>query len=401
LTVAAGTTMTTQVSWPAILAGQPATVFAIAIRPRGGSWRSDNGHAGLARVEPHSYNRAMPLFDLTSGALEQLDPTTFAAEGILERRDLQAAIKGNISLLGDDLLVVAEEFGSFQDAHRRIDLLCVDRAGHLVVVELKRTNDGGHMELQALRYAAMVSAFTFDDLLEAFESFLIHEGQDGSEARAKLTEWLDDGEEAELGREVRIILASADFGREITTTALWLNEVYDTDIRCVKIAPYNVAGRLLLSVEQIIPLPEAEEYTVRLRRQTVATRAARRAGQDWTRYIVITSEGSSEPLFKRRAILAMVHAIHDSGVKAAEIFDVLGTRKFRPVDGTLKGEELRESFKSAYPEQELRRWFIEDPLYEGDRTWVVSNQWGLNTVPSLEALVTLAPTAGISFEAAS
>ena len=77
-------------------------------------------------------------------------------------------------------MVVAEEFGAFQDAHRRIDLLCVDREAQLVVVELKRTNDGGHMELQALRYAAMVSALTFEDLVEAFEAYLSREGKDSS-----------------------------------------------------------------------------------------------------------------------------------------------------------------------------------------------------------------------------
>jgi len=31
-----------------------------------------------------------------------------------------------------------------------------------VAIELKRTEDGGHMELQSTRYAAMVSTMTFD-----------------------------------------------------------------------------------------------------------------------------------------------------------------------------------------------------------------------------------------------
>ena len=80
---------------------------------------------------------------MSDGTLHFIEPTTFAAERVLERDDLQAAIKNNIGLLGDDLLVVAEEFGDFTDAHRRIDLLCIDREARPVVVELKRTTDGG------------------------------------------------------------------------------------------------------------------------------------------------------------------------------------------------------------------------------------------------------------------
>src|SRR6476620_1912912 len=97
------------------------------------------------------------LYDMTDGSLSKVAGTTFKEEKILERTHLQAAVRDHIEVLGDDLLVVAEEFGEFEDTHRRIDLLCVDRSARLVVVELKRTEDGGHMELQVLRYAAMVS----------------------------------------------------------------------------------------------------------------------------------------------------------------------------------------------------------------------------------------------------
>ena len=37
---------------------------------------------------------------------------------------------------------------------------------------LKRTSDGGHMGLQAIRYAAMVSAITFERAVQIHSTFL-------------------------------------------------------------------------------------------------------------------------------------------------------------------------------------------------------------------------------------
>lgn len=95
-----------------------------------------------------------------------------AAQHVLERADLQRALRSHIDVIGESLLVVAEDFGDFEDIRRRIDLLCVDKDGQFVVIELRRTEDGGHMELQALRYAAMVSTITFEQLADTYERHL-------------------------------------------------------------------------------------------------------------------------------------------------------------------------------------------------------------------------------------
>lgn len=108
----------------------------------------------------------MPIYHVNQKELKAVAETTFGAEGILERKDLQRMLREQISVLDERLMVVAEEFGDWIDSARRIDLLCLDADANLVVVELKRTEDGGHMELQALRYAAMVSAMTFEQLVD-------------------------------------------------------------------------------------------------------------------------------------------------------------------------------------------------------------------------------------------
>lgn len=348
----------------------------------------------------------MPLFEMTTDQLIEVPSTTFAAEQILERADLQRLLRAKLDMIVDDVLVVSEEFGAFAEARRRIDLLGVDRAGHVVVVELKRTTDGGHLELQALRYAAMVSVMTFDDLVEQYERYLARVEPDAvEEARTRLAEFLEDagGEEALLSREVRVVLVAAGFDREITTTVLWLNDVYGLDVRCVRLTPYKVGSRLLLDVQQVIPLPEASQLTVQLRRRQTQARAAGADTRDWTPYEIITPAGRTEPLRKRRAVLTMVTALHQAGVAAADLATVIPRSRFLPVDGTLAGEQLAEAFISAYPgsNKRLGRWFIDSPLHDDGKTWVLSKMWGTNTEPILDRLLTLAPTDGYNYAASA
>ncbi|MCC6165005.1 MAG: hypothetical protein IT182_16790 [Acidobacteria bacterium] len=112
----------------------------------------------------------MALFEISTDRIQRLETTRFAAAGLKERSDLQRLLRSQIDVITDDVLIIAEEFGDWEDSRRRIDLLGVARNGSLVVIELKRTEDGGHMELQAVRYAAMISKMTFEKAVEAYTS---------------------------------------------------------------------------------------------------------------------------------------------------------------------------------------------------------------------------------------
>lgn len=343
----------------------------------------------------------MALFEMAGETLAPVPATDFAAEGIWERRDLQRVLRNNIDAIDDTLLVVAEEFGDFEGSGRRIDLLCVDREARLVVVELKRTSDGGHMELQALRYAAMVSAMTFDQLAEIFHRHLARTAPDNAEhARRALAEWLDEagGEDAVLSGEVRIVLIAAGFGTEITTTVLWLNEVYNLDITCVRVVPHRVAGRLLLDVSQLIPLPEAEEFTVKLRRRDQAVRTSG-DGRDWTQYVITSPDGESDPLRKRRAVLEMAVALHRAGVSGKDLAGAIPSARFLCVEGRHDGDELVEALAQKYSKfrANIARWFVDQPLHDTDTTWVLSKMWGRQTERALENLLALAPTDEFSY----
>lgn len=208
----------------------------------------------------------MAIYQITKDKLAPLTETKFGAEGLYERKDLQRLLRQRIDVLGGDLLVVAEEFGEWDDSNRRIDLLCLDKQANLVVVELKRTDDGGHMDLQAIRYAAMVSPMTFADMVETLARSKGLSNPDTEAAKKEVLEFLGwtEPDEDQFGGDTRIILASADFSKELTTAVMWLNE-RGLDIRCVRLKPYRMAsGEVLLDVQQIVPLPEAEEFQTQI-----------------------------------------------------------------------------------------------------------------------------------------
>ena len=114
----------------------------------------------------------MAIFKISANQLEPVAETSFSAEKIMERRDLQRLLRSQIEIISPNTLVIAEELGEFEGVRRRIDLLGVDKEANLVVIELKRTEDGGHMELQAIRYAAMVSAMTFGKAVDIYNKYL-------------------------------------------------------------------------------------------------------------------------------------------------------------------------------------------------------------------------------------
>lgn len=187
----------------------------------------------------------MAIYSFNNNLLEKVETTTFNNEGILERQHLQGAIKHQIDVIAPNCLVISEEFSEWSGSQRRIDLLAIDKEGNLVVIELKRTETGEHMDLQALRYAAMVSTLTFSRATEIYQKYLLLVG-DENNAENKLLDFLgwEEPQEDDFALDVRIILVSANFSKELTTSVMWLNE-RNLDIRCVRLIPYKFQEQIL------------------------------------------------------------------------------------------------------------------------------------------------------------
>lgn len=219
----------------------------------------------------------MAIYELTKDSFKPLLKTTYGENSFAERGDLQRLLRDNIEVVCPNTLVISEEFSDWDDSRRRIDLLGIDKDANLVVMELKRTEDGGHMELQAIRYAAMVANMTFKKAVEVYGVYLEkHQKGRRDEAKEKLHAFLDREETSDepFGEDVRIVLISAEFSKELTTSVMWLND-RELDIRCIKMVPYQDADRVLVDVQQVLPLPEAMDYRVKIKEKDSEERKAR------------------------------------------------------------------------------------------------------------------------------
>ena len=263
----------------------------------------------------------MSIYKMTGNreGLEEVAPTSFGQEGVLERSDLQRLLRDKSEVLEKGLLVISEEFGNWEDSKRRIDLLALDSDGRLVVIELKRGETGEHMDLQAIRYAAMVANMTFQQTIDTFQSYL--EGRAAAvggddvvpdEAESQIREHLrsaDDGSKAIQSETPRIILVSEGFSKELTTCVLWLNDSWlsatGIDIKCVQLQLHRNGNELLLETRTLIPLPEASDYKERIAERQREERVQKAGKAQWlsdfnvfNEYIG-KAEAAHQPLLRR------------------------------------------------------------------------------------------------------
>ena len=206
-------------------------------------------------------------------------------------------------------------------------------------------------------------------------------------------------------QEVKIVLASAEFSKELTTSVMWLNE-NGLDIRCFRLKPYRDAGSVYLDVQQVIPLPEAEEYQVRIRDKSRKEKESRKGSRNLTKYTIILGNSVLEGLPKARAIFAMVKYLCDSGVEPEEIQSIITWKRNRLFAG-FEGNLDIETFETVLTERQISngkkpqpwRYFIGEGelIYSKGKTYAFDKMWGQRTAEAMDLLVKKYKAKGISY----
>ena len=177
-----------------------------------------------------------------------ISPTTFVHLGLWERKDLEQWVISTPEIVGSDLRVITSEYDRFDKTAERLDVLGLvkveDGLGRLVVIELKRHGQSTTVDLQAIKYAAYLSAASFEDVCQMYSD---HQKQALDDVVAELGDWLAgaDGEPPTIDDTPRILLLASDFRPEVTTTVLWLIDNFGLDVVCVRLQPYEIGEHLL------------------------------------------------------------------------------------------------------------------------------------------------------------
>jgi len=207
----------------------------------------------------------MFLIDNLKNRVSRIQQHKFSDLGIKERENLQEWIANDPVFFGEELLIIQKEFDGFDDTRERLDLLALDKFGDIVIIENKLDDSGRDVTWQVLKYASYCASLSKIQIRNIYQQYLDMYFP-GENAEIRIAEFFDanDFTEVEMNKSQRIIMVSGNFRKEVTSTVLWLLNNYKLKIQCFKVIPLRLDDKLFLNLEQIIPVKEVEEYTIRM-----------------------------------------------------------------------------------------------------------------------------------------
>ena len=204
-----------------------------------------------------------------SKILQSVKEVDFSDFGFKERFDIQEWIESTPEVLGEELLIIAKEKSYFEGTRERPDLIALDKAGNVVVIELKRDDSGENTEWQAIKYASYWSKFTVNDIIEVFADYLKRRDKASGEsdediASQGILEFINEDILDNINVKQRIFLVSHRFAKEVTSAVNWLIDSYRMSIKCIQLIPYYDSDKEshYLQSNEILPVTDVEDIII-------------------------------------------------------------------------------------------------------------------------------------------
>ena len=333
------------------------------------------------------------LFTVAGSVAMPAQMISLEEAGLEQRADLQEWVLSNPAILGPAVKVVTFEFdgvptsgGPLRD---RVSVLGLGADGRLVVAELKSSR-AADTEVSAIKYAASVSRMLPESLAEHFARFQSRRQTPISpeESLAELQAHAPDLSPETL-RRPRIVLLARDFSAVVSASVVWLSEM-GLDIALVQISAfrsyiYGQSGSSnvpMISVSQLYPVREVEDFTISPERQLAKeTAEAKRRVQDaaLVRRLISTESVADGTIF---TLSPRTDLNFDMRSQLEEWLDMDPARRTAHWQNNLSAPLVWDVDKAAYTPAGLVRHIVEQATgvtanYVGTQWWRDPTGWNM------------------------
>jgi hypothetical protein len=192
----------------------------------------------------------------------QVDKTDALTEIKRSKLDREARIEkwisSDISLLSPELLIIGEQVETASGG--RIDLLCIDRSGNLVIVELKRDQTPREVTAQALDYASWVKELDAEPI-EAIASQHLKGATLEDAFQSTFGEELPE----DINQHHAMLVIASEIDDSTERIIRYLSETYGVDINAVRFQFFQGQDGREFLVRTFTVAPQEVEQNIRRR----------------------------------------------------------------------------------------------------------------------------------------
>jgi hypothetical protein len=245
------------------------------------------------------------IIQVVDGRVEVLEPINFG--GQVSEAQLEDVILQAPEALGEELLPLGNQLADFSEDQQRLDVLAVDKAGEIVLIELKVAEQFGLTDIQAIAYAGGYADLPTSHYAETLRRSLTSEkGQpfrvivgltdqaSSDEVQAAIAEFLllESFADWSPSRQVRIKLVAPGFTKRVLKNVKWLGDVYGMPIEAIRVQLVVAGDAHQFSFDRILPLPGDEAFDLTVREREVQRRERNESRQRKARiFPLLVSKG--------------------------------------------------------------------------------------------------------------
>ena len=219
--------------------------------------------------------------------IKRIKETNFSEIGWSEPDEIEEVAVNNLSILtrqgrdDESLLLIGRQV--VDSTQGKNDLVALDSVGNLVLIEIKRDKKDvkarrENIELQAIRYASALARIdNVNKLLEKIYIPYIYENKNVSDpekhARNKIYDFIKSNNinSGNINRRQRIVLFANGYDRRSLSSLAWLSD-NGVDITVLRGDLYEDKGKILMSIEQLLPSIQEEEYYIGIKDKSIPTK---------------------------------------------------------------------------------------------------------------------------------